>query len=156
MDFNLESLIPERNRETLRRVGLHKIAGAMAGTDELTLKEATALLGAKAYLQRKEREKIAAGIAALAALQGEKLADSLPGTLLRQSAWPAAGGALAAIMPRLVSDEPVRTEDLYLPAILGATITGMGSAGLSLANAARRNPAASEALAQTIGAATRR
>lgn len=90
MDLNVENLVSDRALQAIRRVGLHKVAGVMAGVDELTLKEAVNILGRKAYTRRKEAGQVAAGIAALAALRGEKLAFQ---ELLRRSIAPVVVGA---------------------------------------------------------------
>jgi hypothetical protein len=74
--MTLDDLIPPHVTTAVHDLGLHKVAGAMLGVPELTLKEAVAVIGAKAYLQRKEARSIADGIASYAALIGEKVAEN--------------------------------------------------------------------------------
>ena len=115
MDFDAEKLFPEHLRETLRRTGLHKIAGAMLNVDEVTIKEAVAVIGAKAFLRRRETQKIAAGIEALAALTGEKTAGpGLPwGTMLSRSVAPALLGGAAATLPHMImSPQPTDPDEM--------------------------------------------
>jgi hypothetical protein len=72
MDFKVDGFVSPALLEIVKNAGLHRVVGAMEGLDEMTLKEAVAILGAKAYAQRVENTKIAEGLAALAALTGEK------------------------------------------------------------------------------------
>jgi hypothetical protein len=71
MDINVENFISARNRQILGSVGLHKIAGAMLGCAELTIKEAVTQIAAKAFIKRAEERMITQGTTALAALRGE-------------------------------------------------------------------------------------
>lgn len=73
--MTLDDIIPRHVVETVARVGLHKIAGAMNGIDEMTLPAAIGILGAKSYLRRKEARAIADGIASYAVLSGTKVAE---------------------------------------------------------------------------------
>lgn len=66
MPTKIENLVPAKTIDTVKRAGLHKVTGMMAGVDEITVKEAAQIIGTKARLQRRENAKIAAGIAALA------------------------------------------------------------------------------------------
>ena len=68
MTIKIENLVPTKTVDTVKRAGLHKVTGAMAGVGEVTVKEAAQIIGTKARLQRRENEKIAAGIRALAAV----------------------------------------------------------------------------------------
>jgi hypothetical protein len=136
MDFDAEKLFPMHIRDTLKRTGLHKIAGAMLDIDEVTIKEAAAIIGAKAYLHRRENQKIAAGLKALSDLTGEKLAGNpmmdLGATLLRRAAPAALGGMALTTVPKLLSGDPITTNDLLAPAAiggLGGLIGGMGATG---------------------------
>lgn len=70
MEFKMENFFSPAGLNALRTQGLHKIAGAMAGVPELTLKEASMILGTKARLRRQEFRKIAAGLVALSAVTG--------------------------------------------------------------------------------------
>jgi hypothetical protein len=132
MDFDAEKLFPEHLRETLRRTGLHKVAGAMLGIDEVTLKEAVAVIGARAYLQRHENQKIAAGIKAFAELTGEKVAENpmldLGGALLRRGLPMAALTTGVSLAPKLLHGEHIDATDALLPAAAGL-IGGAGAAG---------------------------
>jgi hypothetical protein len=73
MDINIEGFFPPRNLQILRSAGLHKVAGAMLGFPELTIKEAVAQLATKAFINRAEARMISQGIAALATLRGEEV-----------------------------------------------------------------------------------
>lgn len=71
-DITLAGLISPATLRVIKEAGLHRVVGAMEGVDELGLKEAVCLIGARAYAQRIENAKIAQGLADLAALTGEK------------------------------------------------------------------------------------
>jgi hypothetical protein len=71
MDIKVDNFVPARNLHILSSVGLHKIAGAMLGFPELTIKEAITRIATKAFIKRAEERIINQGIAALAALNGE-------------------------------------------------------------------------------------
>ena len=73
MSFNINNFIAPRNLQVLQRTGLHKVAGALLDIPELTIKEAVALVGAKAHLRRREMQKIATGLEDLAALTGVQI-----------------------------------------------------------------------------------
>lgn len=150
MDFDAERLYPAHLRDTLKRVGLHKVAGAMWGVDEMTIKEAVAVIGAKAYLHRRGNQKIAAGIDALEALTGEKSANSpmaeLTGALLHRGLPMAAGGAAISAIPKLISGEPFEASDLAVPAALGL-VGGVGNAAYK---GLKRNPHLIDPLTQAV------
>ena len=136
--MNLENLIPQSTVDTIARVGLHKVAGAMYGVDEMTLKVAAQLIGMKAYARRKEAHVIANGLGSLAAIQGEKVAEN-PAlmALLRRSIAPAAMGAGIAAVPHLMSNDP--NQGSMLPSMgVGALLGGLGG-GMSALNAAAPN-----------------
>lgn len=126
--MTLDDLIPPATLQAVASAGLHKIAGAMAGVPEMGLKEAVALLGAKACLRRKEARAIADGIAAYGALTGEKVAENPAlSALLRRSVMPALGGAAIASVPHFLSDDP--NKGSVLPALgIGALLGGAGGA----------------------------
>jgi hypothetical protein len=131
MDFDAEKLYPEHLRDTLKRVGLHKVAGAMLNVDEVTIKEAVAVIGAKAFMRRREMQKIADGINALAALSGEKTAGpGLPwGTMLSKSVAPALLGGAAATLPEMImSQQPTNPDEMMKRFALGAALGGFGGA----------------------------
>jgi len=144
MDFDAEMLFPAHIRDTLKHVGLHKIAGAMFNIDEITIKEAAAIIGAKAYLHRRENQKIAAGLEALSALTGEKLAGNpmmdLGATLLRRSAPAALGGMALTTVPKLLSGDPVTMNDLLAPAAIGGLGGLMGGMGATSYRTFKDNP----------------
>lgn len=150
MDFDAEKLFPEHLRETLRRTGLHKVAGAMLGIDEVTLKEAVAVIGAKAYFRRRETQKIAAGIDAFAVLTGEKVAENplldLGGTLLRRGLPMAALTTGISTIPKLIRGEPIQGEDLALPAVAGL----LGGAGSAAYKGLKANPHLIDPLTQAV------
>jgi hypothetical protein len=68
MTLKIENFFSPRGLAAVRSQGLHKIAGAMVGVDEVTVKDAAQIIGTKAHLRRREFQKISAGIAALAAV----------------------------------------------------------------------------------------
>lgn len=87
--MTLDDLVPPSVTAAVAAHGLHKIAGAMLGAPELTIKEALETIGQKAYLRRKEARSIADGLAALAVLTGTKVAENSPlAELLRKSVAP--------------------------------------------------------------------
>jgi len=103
MAFAIENFIPPQHLQVLLREGLHKVAGALTGFDEITLKEAVAILGGKAFLRRRERHKIAQGLHDLAVLTGEKNAGDPWHEMLGRAAFPAAAGAGIALASRAMS-----------------------------------------------------
>ena len=68
--FKIENFVSPRAMATIQQAGLHKIAGAMAGVDESTVKTAAQIIGTKARLRRSEFKKIAEGIQALDTVTG--------------------------------------------------------------------------------------
>lgn len=68
--FKIENFVSPRAMETIQKAGLHKIAGVMAGVDEITVKTAAQIIGTKARLRRSEFKKIAEGIQALDIVTG--------------------------------------------------------------------------------------
>jgi len=68
MAFNIENFFSKRGLEAIKSKGLHKVAGAMIGIDEVTIKDAAQVIGTRARLRRQEFAKIASGIQALAAV----------------------------------------------------------------------------------------
>lgn len=68
--FKIENFVSPRAMETIQKAGLHKIAGVMAGVDEITVKTAAQIIGTKAHLRRSEFKKIAEGIQALDIVTG--------------------------------------------------------------------------------------
>lgn len=140
--MTLDDLVPPSVTAAVAAHGLHKIAGAMLGAPELTIKEALQSIGAKAYLRRKEARSIADGIAALAVLRGEKVAMN-PETmaLLSRSVVPALAGAGVGA---LAGGEGHRTEG----ALAGGALGGFGSAAIGHA---MRPPPMPENLRKHIG-----
>jgi len=157
MDLDTEKLFPAHLRDTLRSAGLHKIAGAMLGIDEVTLKEAVAVIGAKAYLRRCETKKVAAGIDALATLLGDKTANvtgSVGGSLLRAGLPSALGGAGIAMVPQLMSKDPVSVGDLVSSGVLGGTLGLAGGAAGAGMRASKANPEAAAEVMHAIRSAS--
>lgn len=157
--MDAEKLYPSHLRDTLRRVGLHKVAGAMLGIDEVTLKEAVAVIGAKAYLRRRETQKIAAGIDALEALTGSsgKVAATPSGevtrALLRAGLPGAAAGAGIAILPKMLSRDPRDQSGYLAPALLGGGLGLLGGAAGAGLRATRANPDAAAGIAAAVHSA---
>lgn len=133
--MTLDNLIPRSTVDTVARVGLHKIAGAMLGVPELTMKEAVQVIGAKAYLRRKEARFIVNGITAYAAVTNEKVAEN-PAmmALLRRALMPAAMGAGIGAVPHLMSNDPNKGSP-FAAMGAGALIGGLGG-GLNALGAA--------------------
>jgi len=137
--MTLDDLIPPNVTAAVRDLGLHKIAGAMLGVPELTIKEAVATVGAKAYLRRKEARSIVDGIVAFAALTNEKVADNAAlMAMLRRAAMPALAGAGIAAIPQLMSNDPNQYgHESLLPAMgMGALLGG----GMGAMNSMRQLP----------------
>lgn len=126
--MTLDDLIPPSVRQAVASAGLHKIAGAMNGVPEMDLREAVALVGAKAWLRRKEARAIADGIGAYSTLVGEKIAENPAlSALLRRSVMPALGGAAIAAVPHFLSNDP--NQGSVLPSMgIGALLGGAGGA----------------------------
>lgn len=125
--MTLDDLIPPHVTSAVRDLGLHKVAGAMLGVPELTIKEAVATIGMKAFVRRKEARAIADGIAAYATLTNEKIAES-PAlmALLRRAAMPAAAGAGIGMAPHFLSSDPYEQQKSAVPAgALGALLGGL-------------------------------
>jgi hypothetical protein len=68
MTFNIENFFSARGLAAVKSQGLHKVAGAMVGVDEVTIKDAAQIIGTRAHLRRLEFAKIATGLTALAAV----------------------------------------------------------------------------------------
>lgn len=154
MGIDAERLFPAHLRDTLRCANLHKIAGAMIGVDEVTLKEAATVIGARAYLRRRETQKIAAAIDALANLDGIKTAASPGGevarALLRAGLPAAAGGAGIAMLPQVLSREPTDTSHLITSGLLGGGLGLLGGAGGAGLRAVGANPESAASVAQAV------
>lgn len=139
--MDLERFLEPRERETIGRVGLHKIAGVMNGIDEMNFKTAVAVLAAKAYIKRAEMRTIQDGIRALASLRGEKVAQSPWGPLLTRALPGAALGGVGAYLA-----SPQDPEQELRNTAVGAGVGG----GLGLLNALRRGFAADPAVASAL------
>lgn len=136
--MNLEDLVPAATRAALASHGLHKVAGAMYGVEEMNIKEAARLLGAKAFLRRKEARVIATGLAALGTVTGEKIAENpLLMALLRRAAMPAALGAGIGGVAHMMNDDPNKGGPLGAMGA-GALLGGVGG-GLNALGAVGRS-----------------
>lgn len=131
--MNLEDLVPALTRETLAREGLHKIAGAMNDVPELTIKEATRIIGTKAYLRRKEARLMVTGIAAAATLAGEKIANPLMQALGQRAVMPALMGAGIGGVAHMMNHDP--NKGSMLPALLAGGGLGAVAGNLQALNA---------------------
>jgi hypothetical protein len=69
--MNINNLIPSDVTAAVAEAGLDKVAAAMNGVPVFDAPTAAGILGARAYLRRKEARSIADGIAAYAVLTGE-------------------------------------------------------------------------------------
>lgn len=149
MAFDVRNVIPAASLDVLRRSGLHKVAAAMLGVEELTLRDAVAWIAEKAAMHRAEARAMADGIEALAALRGEKRAGVWE-ALLQRSMLPAAGGAAMMALPELVREGPTDPDAVMNKALLGGAM-GLAGGGLyHLHRGLQSNPAAAGSLAQTI------
>jgi hypothetical protein len=148
MDLDVEKLISPNLVDAVRRAGLHKIAGAMAGVDEITIKEAVKILGGKAYIRRKQAGLIATGLAAFASLRGEKIANFQE--LLTRSFRPALAGAAIATVPDLLQDGPVNVDKALQHALVGGALGGVGGMARNVQLAARNDPAAWSRLMESM------
>lgn len=146
--MTLDDLIPSALPRAVAAHGLHKIAGAMLGVPELNLAAAMRSLGERAYLRRKEARSIADGVAAYAAVTGEKIAEN-PAlmAMLRRSVMPALAGAGIAAAPRLLSDDPMQHGSVVPAMGIGALL---GAAGGALHSAAGLPPDLSQAVAGAL------
>jgi len=147
-DIDLNKIVPARALEGIRTAGLHKIAAAMVGLDEIGLKEAAALIGARAYVRRKEAATVLEGIASLAELRGEKVANWQE--LLHRAFLPAVAGAGLAMVPDLMAEGPMDTDKAMQHALVGGALGGAGSVGHNLFRASQRNAPAFEALVGSL------
>lgn len=127
MALDIMRFVSARSVNALRQVGLHKVAGAMLGIDELNIKEAAREIGRRAYTRRAEAKKIASGIEALAELHGEKTSGVL-GELLKRQAMPAMIGAGAAALPDLMAPGPVDQDQMMQHMLLGGGLGALGGA----------------------------
>lgn len=125
--MTLDDLIPPAVTRAVADLGLHKVAGAMYGVPELQLPHALNALGARAYLRRKEARAIIDGVAALATLQGEKVAENPAlGALMRRAIVPAIAGAGIAAAPRVLSHDPMQQGSALPDMAMGALLGGAG------------------------------
>jgi hypothetical protein len=126
MSLAIKSLA-SRAAHTMRTAGLHKVAGVMLGVEELTMKEAAREIGRRAFMRRAETKKIAAGIEALAELNGEKTGGVLS-ELLKRQAVPTMIGAGAAALPDLLAPGPVDQDRMMQHMLLGGGLGALGGA----------------------------
>lgn len=88
---DLERLLSPAAIDVMRAAGLHKVAGAMHGHDEMTARLAVDLVGRRAYVRRKTARLVVDGVISLAAatksaMSPEAVAD------LRRAVAPGAKG----------------------------------------------------------------
>jgi hypothetical protein len=72
----------------IRAAGLHKVAGAMVGIDEMTMPHAVAIIGMRAYERRKTARLVADGIVSLAAATDKTAMTPEAAAHLRRSIEP--------------------------------------------------------------------
>lgn len=89
---NLEDLLSPTTVGIIRSAGLHKIAGVMAGVDEMTLPVAANIIGARAYMRRKTARLVADGLISLAAATDKTAMTPEAVAHLRRSITPSAKG----------------------------------------------------------------
>ena len=150
MSFDIANFVSPAALRVLKTAGLHKVAGVMAGINELTLKEAVAVIGAKARMRHVEGQKIADGLQALAALNGEKAANMWE-PLLQRAIGPGLIGAGIAAAPELLQEGPVNQERLLERALLGGAIGGIGGMGTALHKAVKTNPGLGAQIGTSVG-----
>lgn len=90
---DLNHLISPDAVATIRAAGLHKIAGAMHGVDEMTMPVAVGLIGQRAYVRRKTARLVADGIISLAAATDKTAMTTEAVAHLRRSVAPSTKGA---------------------------------------------------------------
>ena len=152
-DVNLDNLVPARAIAAIKTAGLHRITGIMAGFDEINIKTAAGLIGARAYMRRKQAALMAEGIGALTLVRGEKLAGGWE-ELLRRSFLPAVAGAGIATVPDLLQDGPLNTDRALEHAIIGGGLGLAGGVGHGIYSAGKNNPRAWEELIRSMPQST--
>ena len=146
--MDITRFIPARNLDVLRRAGLHKVAGAMCGVEEMTLKEAVAIGAAQMFVKNAEYRVIREGLESLAALRGEKTAEGpmdLIGPLLLRALPGAAIGGLGAYAAS-PNDPDAELRNIGM----GAGIGGIAGLLRGLHLGAVRDPPSAAALGQAI------
>jgi len=152
MSFDIANFVSPAALRVLKTAGLHKMAGVMAGIDELTMKEAVATIGAKAHLRHCEMRKMADGINALAELHGEKVAGpSILSALAQHAVTPGLLGAGIGAGSELMNEGPVNMERLVSRALMGGGIGMAGGMASHLGRASAANPSAAAAMSESIG-----
>jgi hypothetical protein len=147
MELHVEQLVSPEALTALRSAGLHKVAAAMAGVDELDLNTAVRLIGEKAYTRRKEAAEIANGLGALAAINNEKVAW-MP--VIEKAIVPGLAGATIAALPRMLSSGPVNPDDVMSDALTGLVAGGaLGGIG-ALNRAGQESPQAFKDLMDAV------
>ena len=133
----------------LRHEGLHKVAGAMHGCEEMTLKDGVAHLIERAYVKSAEARIIRDGIESLAVLRNEKTAEGVLTPAMISALFPALLGAGVgyASADQNDPDDPTKA---HRAMITGGLIGG----GAGILNSLRRigvtNPGAAHAAGQAI------
>lgn len=141
--------LSQRTLAVIQQQGLHKVAAAMNDVEVFNIKEAARIVGTKAYIQRQETKKIAAGIEALAALHGEKTGGVLTELLSRQ-AVPGMIGAAGAVIPDLMSGQPVDQDAMMRHALMGGALGVGGGALAHGGRVLRQNPQLAQDFARAI------
>lgn len=90
---NLDHLLSPEAISVIQTAGLHKIAGAMHGVDEMTMPIAAQLIGQRAYMRRKTARLVADGIISLAAATDKTAMTTEAVAHLRRAVAPSTKGA---------------------------------------------------------------
>lgn len=80
--IDLESILAPTVR-VIQSVGLHKVAGAMQGLEEVAMPQAVQIIGARAFVRRKTARLISEGLASLAAVEVQEVSPETAATLRR-------------------------------------------------------------------------
>lgn len=141
MDVKVENFIAPENLRKIATIGLHKIAGAMYGVDELTMRDAFEQIGRRYFAKRAEARTIAEGIEAFAALTDQPKTAALERLLRPNSmAMPLLGAGLMAA-PEMMHDGPIDWNAAMKKGLLGAGAGAVGGGIANLERTLKSNPA---------------
>jgi hypothetical protein len=146
MDVKIENFISPNNLNVLAEAGLAKVAGAMYGHDEMTMREAFTEIGRRSFIKRAEQRGIADGIRAFAALTGQEKNAALERLLRPGSmAMPLLGAGMMA-GPEMMSDGPVDWHSVLKKGLVGGAAGMVGGGIANLERTLKANPAVAQQL----------
>ena len=149
--MDIRNFISPQNLAVLQKAGMHKVAGALNGVEEMTIKEGIALIAAKFHIKRAEARDISAGLASLEALRTEKTAE-MPWMPLLAKALP--GAALGGLGAYIASpDEDPNDPRSHDKMMRNVAYSALAGGGLGLLNTLRRIGKINPVAGQQIGAA---